>query len=114
MELDAQTFAEWDVDYVKLDGCNAEPKTMDEGYPRFGKYLNDTGRPMVYSCSWPVYQEEIGMAVSAKDLFKTYLLVSLFLLSSVFGPNGIALNGSKTIIILISVVASRPILKLNP
>lgn len=67
MELDAQTFAEWDVDYVKLDGCNAEPKTMDDGYPRFGKYLNDTGRPMVYSCSWPVYQEEIGMAVSVKN-----------------------------------------------
>uniref|UniRef100_T1GXA4 Alpha-galactosidase n=1 Tax=Megaselia scalaris TaxID=36166 RepID=T1GXA4_MEGSC len=60
MKLDAQTFAEWEVDYVKLDGCYADPKTMDKGYPEFGKYLNQTGRPMVYSCSWPVYQEEEG------------------------------------------------------
>ena len=29
---------------------------MDEGYPAFGKYLNQTGRPIVYSCSWPDYQ----------------------------------------------------------
>lgn len=60
MQLDAQTFAEWDVDYVKLDGCYADPKTMDVGYPEFGDYLNKTGRPMIYSCSWPVYQEEEG------------------------------------------------------
>jgi hypothetical protein len=28
---------------------------MDEGYPRMGYYLNQTNRPMVYSCSWPAY-----------------------------------------------------------
>jgi len=61
MQLDAETFAAWDVDYVKLDGCNSEPKDMDKGYPEFGRYLNETGRPMVYSCSWPVYQEEEGI-----------------------------------------------------
>ncbi|KAK7872542.1 hypothetical protein R5R35_013777 [Gryllus longicercus] len=61
LELDAQTFGEWDVDYVKLDGCYAEITSMDEGYPQFGYYLNKTGRLMVYSCSWPVYQEENGM-----------------------------------------------------
>lgn len=33
------------------------------GYPNFGNLLNDTGRPMVYSCSWPVYQEEAGQLV---------------------------------------------------
>ncbi|KAG0722260.1 Alpha-N-acetylgalactosaminidase [Chionoecetes opilio] len=26
------------------------------GYPEFGYFLNKTGRPMVYSCSWPFYQ----------------------------------------------------------
>lgn len=31
-ELDANLFASWGVDYVKLDGCNSEPETMDEGY----------------------------------------------------------------------------------
>jgi len=34
------------------------------GYPEFGRHLNNTGRPMVYSCSWPAYQEEKGMLVS--------------------------------------------------
>lgn len=29
---------------------------MNIGYPEFGKYLNATGRPIVYSCSWPDYQ----------------------------------------------------------
>jgi len=56
LEEDAQTFADWDVDYVKLDGCHAFPEDMDKGYPEFGYHLNRTGRPMVYSCSWPVYQ----------------------------------------------------------
>jgi len=30
---------------------------MDKGYPEMGYYLNKTNRPMVYSCSWPAYQE---------------------------------------------------------
>ncbi|XP_037069521.1 alpha-N-acetylgalactosaminidase-like, partial [Pollicipes pollicipes] len=61
LETDAQTFADWDIDYVKLDGCYSHPKDMDRGYPEFGYYLNRTGRPMVYSCSWPVYQIYSGM-----------------------------------------------------
>lgn len=61
LELDAQTFADWTVDYVKLDGCYADIKLMPEGYPRMGQFLNKTGRPMVYSCSWPAY--EVGEGV---------------------------------------------------
>jgi hypothetical protein len=34
------------------------------GYPEFGFHLNQTGRPMIYSCSWPVYQIYSGMSVS--------------------------------------------------
>lgn len=30
-ELDAKTFAEWGVDYVKLDGCYSNVRLMDEG-----------------------------------------------------------------------------------
>ncbi|KAI9556960.1 hypothetical protein GHT06_016754 [Daphnia sinensis] len=56
MELDAQTFADWQVDYVKLDGCYSYPSQMDKGYPEFGYFLNRTERPMIYSCSWPFYQ----------------------------------------------------------
>lgn len=61
MEVDAQTFASWDVDYLKLDGCYAQPKTMDQGYPEMGFYMNKTGRSMIYSCSWPFYQIYSGM-----------------------------------------------------
>nr|XP_053645018.1 alpha-N-acetylgalactosaminidase-like isoform X1 [Cherax quadricarinatus] len=56
LQTDAQTFGDWGVDYVKLDGCYSHPVDMDKGYPEFGYFLNKTGRPMVYSCSWPFYQ----------------------------------------------------------
>ncbi|XP_050673120.1 alpha-N-acetylgalactosaminidase isoform X1 [Leptidea sinapis] len=61
LEGDATTFAAWGVDYVKLDGCYALPGDMDHGYPDFGRQLNLTGRQMVYSCSWPVYQIYAGL-----------------------------------------------------
>ncbi|KDR23773.1 alpha-N-acetylgalactosaminidase-like [Zootermopsis nevadensis] len=68
MQTDAQTFADWEVDYVKLDGCWSKPEDMDTGYPLFGQYLNQTGRPMVYSCSWPVYQEFAGIEPDFESL----------------------------------------------
>ena len=40
LELDAQTFADWTVDYLKLDGCYADAKQMDVGYPQMARYLN--------------------------------------------------------------------------
>ena len=61
---DADLFASWEVDYVKLDGCYSLPTEMDHGYPEFGRNLNSTKRPMVYSCSWPVYQIYAGLSVS--------------------------------------------------
>ncbi|XP_017095580.2 alpha-N-acetylgalactosaminidase [Drosophila bipectinata] len=60
-EKDALQFAEWNVDYVKLDGCYALPYDMDQGYSNFGRLLNSTGKSMVYSCSWPVYQIYAGI-----------------------------------------------------
>lgn len=57
LEIDAQTFADWGVDYVKLDGCNSKLIDMPKGYTDFGKYLNQTGRPIVYSCSMAAYFE---------------------------------------------------------
>lgn len=49
---------------MKLDGCYSLPLDMDTGYPDFGRHLNNTGRPMIYSCSWPVYQIYAGISVS--------------------------------------------------
>lgn len=31
LDIDAATFASWDVDYVKLDGCYSHPTEMDRG-----------------------------------------------------------------------------------
>ncbi|XP_062931601.1 alpha-N-acetylgalactosaminidase-like [Cynocephalus volans] len=53
---DAQTFAEWKVDMLKLDGCFSTPKHRAEGYPKMSAALNATGRPIVFSCSWPAFE----------------------------------------------------------
>ncbi|VDK55878.1 unnamed protein product [Anisakis simplex] len=55
LKTDAQTFADWKVDYLKLDGCNIDIHMMPQGYAEMGKELNLTRRPIVYSCSWPAY-----------------------------------------------------------
>ncbi|KAJ3649625.1 hypothetical protein Zmor_021356 [Zophobas morio] len=61
LEIDAKTFADWGVDYLKLDGCYADLTDLQPGYIEMGNYLNQTGRPIVYSCSWPAYQEPKGV-----------------------------------------------------
>lgn len=54
-KADADTFASWGVDYLKLDGCYEEQPDFAVDYPRMGSSLQATGRPIVYSCSWPAY-----------------------------------------------------------
>ncbi|KAK7604898.1 hypothetical protein V9T40_006084 [Parthenolecanium corni] len=54
---DADTFAHWGVDYVKMSGFTANPYAMDVEYPLFGYYLHETKRKMVYATSWPVLQQ---------------------------------------------------------
>ncbi|XP_048370346.1 alpha-galactosidase A [Sphaerodactylus townsendi] len=56
-ELDAQTFASWGVDLLKFDGCNCNTlELLAEGYKTMSRALNKTGRSIVYSCEWPLYQ----------------------------------------------------------
>ena len=31
LQMDAQTFADWGVDYLKLDGCYSKPAQYDDG-----------------------------------------------------------------------------------
>lgn len=52
--LDAQTFADWGVDYVKEDNCNTRSGSLakPELFERFGMFrdaLNSTGRPIYFS-----------------------------------------------------------------
>lgn len=42
------------------------------GYPEFSKELNNTGRPIVFSCSWPYYQEHIFKITVSKICMITY------------------------------------------
>ena len=60
---DANTFASWGVDYLKLDGCNNNHAGFVTGYPAAGAALQATGRSITYSCSWPAY---LGSDESAK------------------------------------------------
>ncbi|XP_010341697.1 alpha-N-acetylgalactosaminidase isoform X1 [Saimiri boliviensis] len=53
---DAQTFAEWKVDMLKLDGCFSTDEERALGYPKMAAALNATGRPIAFSCSWPAYE----------------------------------------------------------
>lgn len=57
-ELDAETFADWGIDYLKYDNCYNEGNsgTAQISYKRYDKMakaLNATGRPIFYSlCQW--------------------------------------------------------------
>ncbi|KAL4435858.1 hypothetical protein ABPG77_000620 [Micractinium sp. CCAP 211/92] len=55
-EVDAQTFAEWGVDYLKYDNCFAPASDwIIDRYVAMRDALNKTGRPVVYSlCEWGV------------------------------------------------------------
>lgn len=52
---DAETFASWGVDYLKLDGCYNDAAGYVTGYPAAGAALQKTCRNITYSCSWPAY-----------------------------------------------------------
>ncbi|XP_030201523.1 alpha-N-acetylgalactosaminidase [Gadus morhua] len=68
IETDAQTFADWGVDMLKLDGCYSNESVQAEGYPRMSKALNATGRRIAYSCSWPAYQGGLPPKVNYTQL----------------------------------------------
>jgi alpha-galactosidase len=50
---DAQTYAQWEVDYLKYDWCNAEALNAEGAYLTMRDALYAAGRPMVFSiCEW--------------------------------------------------------------
>ncbi|HLZ46203.1 MAG TPA: glycoside hydrolase family 27 protein [Gemmatimonadales bacterium] len=52
-EIDARTYAEWGVDYVKEDWCNAQGLDAPTQYAKFRDALAKSGRPIVFSiCEW--------------------------------------------------------------
>ncbi|KAF9780565.1 alpha-galactosidase [Thelephora terrestris] len=57
-EIDAKTYAEWGIDYLKYDNCFNEgqsgtPLLSFNRYAMMSRALNATGRPILYSmCNW--------------------------------------------------------------
>jgi alpha-galactosidase len=50
---DAHRFAEWGVDYVKIDWCHTEGLDPREMYGKWADALRASGRPIVFSiCEW--------------------------------------------------------------
>lgn len=61
-QVDAETFATWGIDYLKLDGCNVYPengRSMAEEYKiRYGQWhqiLSAMADPLIFSESAPAY-----------------------------------------------------------
>lgn len=56
-EVDANLFADWQIDSFKYDACYVDIKESHNLCPPMGQALNRTGRPMLFSCSWPAYED---------------------------------------------------------
>lgn len=69
-DIDAATFAEWEVDSLKVDGCFQDPKEMDDLYPIYSQEVNKTGRPILFSCEWPLYQQQTGIKPNYTQIAK--------------------------------------------
>ncbi|XP_060079424.1 alpha-N-acetylgalactosaminidase-like [Ylistrum balloti] len=74
MQLDADTFASWGVDSLKFDGCNSARSDVPIGYPIMRKFLNLTGRPILYTCEWPLQLQHPDYEAVAENcnVFRNY------------------------------------------
>lgn len=61
VKQDINMFAEWEIDYIKVDGCYYNGFDYAKGYEEVKNRLNQTGRPVVFSCSYPAYQDELSI-----------------------------------------------------
>ena len=51
--MDARAYAQWGVDYVKIDWCNSDGLDARTQYAKFGEALAASGRKIVFSiCEW--------------------------------------------------------------
>jgi len=64
--VDAQTFASWQVDYLKYDNCNNQARPAADRYRAMGEALRNSGRAIVYSvCNWGqedpwIFAQQVG------------------------------------------------------
>ena len=70
-KTDAESFAKWGIDYLKLDNCNNQGVDYMERYGGMQKALLATGRPIVYSiCEWGV-KDPYQWAPAISQLWRT-------------------------------------------
>lgn len=73
-ELDAQTFADWGIDYLKYDYCGA-PADVETAFVRYkamGDAIRKTGRPMVYAiCEWGPRRPWLWARAAGGNLWRT-------------------------------------------
>ncbi|KAM9979461.1 hypothetical protein ACTFIY_008715 [Dictyostelium cf. discoideum] len=68
---DAQTYAEWGIDYVKEDWCYATLENPQQRYQIMSQALNATGRPMFFSlCDWG-YENPWTFGMSVGNSWRT-------------------------------------------
>lgn len=70
--IDARTFADWGIDYLKYDNCNNQGRPNYDRYKAMGDALKATGRPIVYSiCNWGVDEPWIFGPLVGGSLWRT-------------------------------------------
>ncbi|XP_069100942.1 alpha-N-acetylgalactosaminidase-like [Argopecten irradians] len=74
IQQDAETFASWGVDSLKFDGCYSAREDIPIGYPVMRKFLNMTGRPILYTCEWPLQLKKPDYKAVAENcnIFRIY------------------------------------------
>ncbi len=93
LQLDAQTFRDWGIDSVKMDGCNSDPTQQPEGYATMAFFFNQTGRQMYFSCSYPAYilpnslnvtllQQTCNSWRMFDDMYALFLIILLYYITS--------------------------------
>ncbi|MEV6640332.1 NPCBM/NEW2 domain-containing protein [Amycolatopsis sp. NPDC051371] len=71
-DVDAQTFADWGVDYLKYDNCNNQDRPAIERYTKMGEAIKKTGRPILYAlCEWGQNQPWLWGKDAGAQLWRT-------------------------------------------
>ncbi len=73
-EIDAATFASWEIDYLKYDFCHTEDTRAyaERAYTAMGNALRATGRPIVFSvCEWGHHRPWLWAAKAGGNLWRT-------------------------------------------
>ncbi len=71
--VDARSYADWGVDYLKYDWCNTDGQDPVESYTKMRDALYKAGRPVVFSiCDWG-YSKPWKWAAGVGHLWRTTL-----------------------------------------